>query len=202
MDFRQLEMFVAVYEERSFKHGARRVWRTQPAVSLAIAKLEKELGCPLLERKRGGPQELHLTKPGELLLDYASRMFELRDELRDVLNPGRRRQEKSLRLGLSERCSGEYLQDFFARFQKNRPHLCLEVCPASTEGALRDLRERKLDVAILDAVPRSVSGNLETRFVTARGRHARPTWLLRTRGGGSHLCLEFEREFCSFVATL
>ena len=46
MELMQLEMFVAMVEEGSFRRAADRVFRTQPAVTMAIRKLEQELGAP------------------------------------------------------------------------------------------------------------------------------------------------------------
>lgn len=45
MEFSQLEFFVTVVEERSFSRAAERVYRTQPAVSIAIRRLEEEIGA-------------------------------------------------------------------------------------------------------------------------------------------------------------
>jgi hypothetical protein len=50
MELMQLEMFVAVVEERSFVRAAERVFRTQPAVSIGLRKLEGRIGVPLLDR--------------------------------------------------------------------------------------------------------------------------------------------------------
>ena len=47
MELMQLEMFVAVVEERSFVRAAERVFRTQPAVSIGLRKLEGRIGVPL-----------------------------------------------------------------------------------------------------------------------------------------------------------
>ena len=77
MDLLPLEHFIAVVEERSFSRAAEKVFRTQPAVSQSIKKLEDEIGTPLFARD--GP-ELALTKAGKVLLDYARRMLSLRDE--------------------------------------------------------------------------------------------------------------------------
>lgn len=48
MELIQLEMLVAVVEEGSVRDAAERVFRTQPAVSIGISKLERELESPLL----------------------------------------------------------------------------------------------------------------------------------------------------------
>ncbi|MBI3950982.1 MAG: LysR family transcriptional regulator [Acidobacteria bacterium] len=50
MEFMQLEMFIATVEEGSFHKAAERVFRTQPSVSIALGKLEQELGAPLFDR--------------------------------------------------------------------------------------------------------------------------------------------------------
>ena len=47
MELMQLEMFVAMVEEGSFRKAADRVFRTQPALTMALRKLEQELGAPL-----------------------------------------------------------------------------------------------------------------------------------------------------------
>lgn len=78
MEFKQLEMFVGVAEERSVQRAAVRVFRTQAAVSMAIAKLEVEAGRPLFVRSRREP--FSLTDAGRAFYGYAKRLLELRDE--------------------------------------------------------------------------------------------------------------------------
>ena len=75
MEFMQLEMFVAVVEERTVRAASNRVCRTQPAVSMAIHKLENELEIPLFERIN---HERLLTEGGEMLYAYARRLLDLR----------------------------------------------------------------------------------------------------------------------------
>jgi DNA-binding transcriptional LysR family regulator len=83
MEFKQLEMFVAVAEERSMIRAAERVFRTQPAVSMALAKLEQEFGSSLFYRSR--QCGVQLTAAGHVLWDYAKRMLALRDEAAQVV---------------------------------------------------------------------------------------------------------------------
>jgi len=77
MDLLQLEHFLAVAEEGSFTRAAERVFRTQPAVSQSVKKLEADIGVPLFARDL---PDLTLTEAGTALLDYARRILKLRDE--------------------------------------------------------------------------------------------------------------------------
>jgi len=83
MEFKQLEMFVAIAEERSIIRAAEKVFRTQPAVSMALSKLEQEIGSCLFHRARD--RRFHLTKAGEVLHEYAKRLLALRDEAAEVV---------------------------------------------------------------------------------------------------------------------
>lgn len=78
MELRQLQVLVAVAEEGRLEKAAVRLRRTTPAVSIAIRKLEEEVGTPLFERSNR--HELHLTGAGESLVDYAKRLLLLQDE--------------------------------------------------------------------------------------------------------------------------
>ena len=76
MDINQLEVLVAVAKEKSFSRAAETLNRTQPAVSQAIRRLEQEIGERLFDRSS---KDGTLTMAGELLLDYARQMLNLRE---------------------------------------------------------------------------------------------------------------------------
>ena len=82
MEFKPLEMFVAVAEERSIRRAAERVFRTEQAVSMAMTKLEEEIGA-LFTRARS--ERFRLTAAGEILYRYARRLLEIRDEAGNTL---------------------------------------------------------------------------------------------------------------------
>src|SRR5262245_54197794 len=98
MELMQLEMLVAVAEEHSFLRAAERVFRTQPAVSIAIQKLERRVGVPLLDRSRR--QSARLTPAGERLYEYARKILGLRDEALSVAKREDSSSEGALRVGL------------------------------------------------------------------------------------------------------
>jgi DNA-binding transcriptional LysR family regulator len=89
MDLFQLETFLAVAREGSFSRAAKKLFRTQPAVSQTIRKLEVELGEPLFDRSS---RDGILTDAGRVLEGYAMRLLNTRsealvalDELRQML---------------------------------------------------------------------------------------------------------------------
>ena len=77
MDLAELHVFMTVATERSFSRAAERLHRTQPAVSQSIKKLEEKLDERLFDRSAKGGR---LTEAGELLLDYARRLTQLKEE--------------------------------------------------------------------------------------------------------------------------
>ncbi|MGH9755200.1 MAG: LysR family transcriptional regulator [Blastocatellia bacterium] len=74
----QLEMLVAAVEEGGIQKAAARVFRTQPAVSMALRKLEEEMNAPLFDRSER--RHYTLTEAGETLYTYAKRMLKVHDE--------------------------------------------------------------------------------------------------------------------------
>jgi DNA-binding transcriptional LysR family regulator len=83
MELMQLEMFVAVVEEHSVRGAAERVFRTQPAVSIAVRKLGEEMSASLFDRSKR--YEYRLTQVGQVLYEYAFHILALRDEAFSVL---------------------------------------------------------------------------------------------------------------------
>ena len=99
MELYALQVLAQVAAEKSFSRAAEKLFRTQPAVSLAVQRLESELGEKLIDR---GGREVLLTDAGKLVLDYARRFENLHDELEDRLAELRDNSAGRLVIGANE----------------------------------------------------------------------------------------------------
>src|SRR5260370_18076732 len=99
MDLGELQVFLTVAKEGSFSRAAERLYRTQPAISLGIRKLEDSLGQPLFVRCS---RPVRLTDAGVLLKDYAERLLNLRDEVKKGLTELEGLKRGQLSLGVNE----------------------------------------------------------------------------------------------------
>jgi DNA-binding transcriptional LysR family regulator len=157
----QLEMFVAVVEEGSVHKAADKVCRTQPAISIALRKLETEIGAPLFDRSQR--YDYQLTPAGELLYSYATRLVALRSEavaaLRDLVHLRR----GAVRIGANESTSAYLLPRFTQAFYEQYPGIKIEVTCGNSEELLADLQARRLDLALLAYLPEE--HDLEVRLI-------------------------------------
>src|SRR3982751_1912571 len=82
MELYSLKVFLTVATERSFSRAGEKLLRTQPAISLAIQRLENELQEKLIDRSGKG---LLLTDAGKTVLEYARRFLNLQGDLENAL---------------------------------------------------------------------------------------------------------------------
>lgn len=155
MLLRQLEYFVAVARERHFARAAEACFVSQPALSTAIAKLERELNVTLINRGRNFEG---LTPEGERLVVAAKRMLAERDALKAEASAMRSGITGTLRLGTGPTVSTTAALPV-AEFRSQHPLANVKVSSrlSSTE-LLRQLRDFELDVAIAHFGPDDKSG--------------------------------------------
>jgi DNA-binding transcriptional LysR family regulator len=149
MDIAQLRVFLTVAKEQSFSRAAERLYRTQPAVSIVIRKLEESVGQPLLVR---GARQVKLTDAGQLLRDYAERLVNLRDEIQkgmeDLSSLGR----GELRLGVNESAIHALLPAL-ARYRKLYPGVKLVMHRTFSRDIPQEVLNYRLDLGAVSYVP-------------------------------------------------
>jgi DNA-binding transcriptional LysR family regulator len=143
----QLEMFVALVEEGSFRGAAERVYRTQPAVSIAVSKLEREFELPLFDRSKR--HEYRLTQAGKALYSYATRILSLRSEAISAVGDIRKFRLSRLRIGANESLSLHLLPKLAQSFLSKHSSIRLEMKCERSRSLLADIKDRKLDLALL-----------------------------------------------------
>ena len=151
MELMQLEMFVAMVEEGSFHKAAKRVLRTQPAVSIALRKLEQEIGAALFDRTNRNA--CIPTSSGEMLYDYAKRLLNLRDETISALQELHNLKSGRIRIGANESTSLYLLPKMILAFREKYPKIKIEVFRQLSARIPGELRQRNLDLAILSFAP-------------------------------------------------
>ncbi len=146
MELHQAQAFVAVARQRSFTRASARLHRSQPAVSQAVAALERELRAPLFERL---PREARLTATGEALLARLEPLLGAWEEIGPrVVEDLSRAPSGVLRIGAGETALLHLLPAAVADFRARHPAVRLELRHQRRDESLRDLLTGSLDLAV------------------------------------------------------
>jgi DNA-binding transcriptional LysR family regulator len=148
--FRQLEYFVAVAQERHFGRAAEKCYVSQPALSAAIAKLERELNVTLINR---GHSFEGLTPEGDRLVVWAKRILAEHDAFKAEVHAVRSGITGTLRLGTAP-SAGTTVSLLLSAFCSAHPLAKVRIVSRLAATELhRRLREFELDAAIVHTAP-------------------------------------------------
>lgn len=150
MDLAQLEIFLCIADEKSFSRAAEKMLRTQPALSIAIKRLEEELGETLFDRSSKSGT---LTEAGKILYSYAQKMINLRDEARESIGELRGMFRGRLTIGANESTSLYVLPALLLEYRKRHPQIKIEVFRNVSERIPLEVIERNLDFGFLSYDP-------------------------------------------------
>jgi len=154
MNLRDLRYAVAVARERNFRRAAERCFVSQPALSLAIQKLEDELGARIFERSK---VEVSVTPIGEAIVAQAQRALEEIDRIKALATQGRDQLAGPLKLGAIFTVGPYLLPELIPVLHKRAPHMPLEVEENTTANLVELLRNGRVD-AVVAALPFEVPG--------------------------------------------
>jgi DNA-binding transcriptional LysR family regulator len=149
MTFEDLRVFVTVVAERSFSRAARKLHRTQPAVSQAIRRLEVAAGERLIDRSsRDGT----LTDAGEVLLEYGTRLLRLAEEATGAVSDLKEIRKGRVLIGANEGGVHAVLP-VIAAFQKEHPPILVEVRRIPSRQMAQEVLLRTIDFGVLTFNP-------------------------------------------------
>ena len=190
---RQLRYFETLARTKHFGMAADQCAVTQPALSMQIKELERELGVELVER-RGNT--IAVTPAGQEIAARAEAILSQVRELSDCARQHHGVLTGTLRLGIIPSVAPYLLPDILTEVTKHYPHLDLQIRETQTGALVEELLRGELD-AVLVALPVQ-QPQLETmplfedRFLIAVQSQAAPDWSksdLRTRIGQERLLL-------------
>ena len=142
---RHLQLLVALDEIRHLGKVATSINVTQPAVSKALAELERGLGLKLFERTARG---VHPTAYGECMIRHARAMLsglaQARDELRGLVTGS----AGSIRVGVLATAALELLPRALAQLKSQRPSMTVLVHEGTVEALLPELLLGNLDLIV------------------------------------------------------
>ena len=160
MQLQDLSTFMTVASERSFSAAAKRLHRTQPAVSQGIRRLEEELGERLFDRSsRNGT----LTEAGRLLQDFAVRLLRVASDAESAIRELQQVRRGRIVIGANE-AAVHSLLPFLERFSQQHPQAMVDVRRVASRQIATELLNRSLDFGVLTFQPGD------------KGLHAIPLW--------------------------
>jgi len=158
MTLSELRFVVAVAQEKNFRRAAVISFVSQPALSLAIKKIENELGVLIFERNRMG---ISLTTVGEKIVNQAQIVLEEVDKIKAISKVEQNTQQVQVKIGLIYSIAPYLLPSIIPLVKSASPEIILDAEEDITTNLVKKLDEGSIDAAII-ALPFDIPG-IETQ---------------------------------------
>lgn len=149
IDYYPIRVFYAVAREKSFSRAAKKLLRTQPAVSMMVRRLENDLGEKLIDRSG---RELILTDAGRIVLEFAHRFENLQRELENALAELRDNAAGRLIIGANESTT-LYLLRHLQRYRRTFPRVRVQVRRSLSSRIPEQLNDGDLELGVISYDP-------------------------------------------------
>ena len=148
MDLRSLRYFITVVEQGGFSAAARKLHLAQPAVSMAIRKLEASLDLQLLHRHE---RRISLTDEGQVLLRHARRILQTAQDAEREMRELHALESGEVRVGIPSMLGSYYFPPILMAFRHRYPQLRLEVVEAGTRQLQKMIHRGDIDMGVIVA---------------------------------------------------
>ena len=201
---RRLRVFEALARHRSFSRAAAELHLTQPAVSMQVQQLEREVGLPLVEHMG---RRVDITPAGREVVECARAVIELLREAEESL--AALKGSGGGEISISAVSTAKYhVPKLLAEFRRKHPDVKVRLSVSNREAVVRDLAENTVDLAIMGTPPRDLD-TIAVAFAkhpiaiiaapdhALAGRRRLPlarlageTFIIRERGSGTRTAME------------
>ncbi len=168
LDLDQLQTFCVIADCGSFTEAARRVHKTQSAVSMQIKRLEQRLDEPLFSREG---RSITLTAQGSMLYTRARRMLRINAEIVDHFSNAEL--TGSIRFGVPDDYAVRLLPVILSQFQRTHPKIAVDVKCLASEDLLAGMHSGKFDLIVFTQGTQHEFGELfrTEKMFWVGGRH-------------------------------
>ncbi|MBE9115201.1 LysR family transcriptional regulator [Lusitaniella coriacea LEGE 07157] len=157
----QLRILKAISAEGSFKRAADSLYVSQPAVSLQVQNLEKQLDVPLFDR---GGRRAQMTEAGYLLLSYGEKILSLCQETCRAIDDLQNLQGGTLIVGASQTTGTYLLPRMIGVFRQQYPDVSVQLQVHSTRRTSWSVANGQVDLAIIGGeVPTELQETLNVK---------------------------------------
>ena len=157
MDLRQLRFFLEVARSESFTKAAEKLHIAQPALSIAIRKLEEELEVLLFNRR---DRKISLTAEGEVLAGHAREILQGVTKARQDIADLRGLLKGEVRVGLTPMLSGFFFPGIVSSFKRLHPSLQIAISGESAWSIQRKIESGEIDMGVIaGAVPEGLEAH-------------------------------------------
>lgn len=146
MTLNELKYIVAVARERHFGRAAEACFISQPTLSVAVRKLEDELGVSLFERRKG---EVSITTIGQQIVSQAQRVLEEACVIKQIAEQGQDQLAAPLRIGAIYTIGPYLLPYLIPQLAERAPQMPLVVEESFTSVLTEKLKQGELDVILI-----------------------------------------------------
>jgi len=189
MTLTELRYIVAVARERHFGRAAEKCFVSQPTLSVAVKKLEDELGMQLFER---GPGDVTVTPAGARIVEQAQRVLEEAELIKQLATEGRDELASPLRFGAIYTIGPYLMPQLIPQLHRRAPKMALLIQESFTEKLGGLLKNGDLDLVIL-SLPFAAPGIVTQAVYDEPFRVAMPSshaWAKKARIPAADLCAE------------
>jgi DNA-binding transcriptional LysR family regulator len=146
MELRQLKQFTAVAELLSFRRAAAQLHMSQPPLTVAMKKLEEELGSKLFERRGRG---IGLTAAGHAAFEIAKRCLADAEGLRVAVQTAASGESGLLRVGFIGSATYALMPKLIPAFRNRYPNIEIELRESTTKDLLTQVKAGDLDLGLV-----------------------------------------------------
>jgi LysR family hydrogen peroxide-inducible transcriptional activator len=147
MTLTELRYIVAVAQKRHFGQAAQACFVSQPTLSIAIKKLEEELGIKLFERS--SKNEIRITEIGDKVIEQARKVLREAQVVHEIAQQGKDPLSGGFRLGAIYTIAPYLLPDLIPRLSGSAPNMTLVIQENFTQNLSRLLKQGELDAIII-----------------------------------------------------